>query len=178
MDILGERNEIIGNLETLLAFNKETKVSSNQNSLFGEIGGINVKLSITHQESASTKERLAWEKELLGLYISGHPLNEYKEKIEKYATPIKSIKENGKKDALVTVAAIIDEVRIVITKNNTTMAFIKMSDFSGTIETVAFAKIFESNKDILVADNIVAMKAKITERNGEKSLAIETIKKI
>ncbi len=178
MDILGERNEIIGNLETLLAFNKETKVSSNQNSLFGEIGGINVKLSITHQEPASTKERLAWEKELLGLYISGHPLNEYKEKIEKYATPIKSIKENGKKDALVTVAAIIDEVRIVITKNNTTMAFIKMSDFSGTIETVAFAKIFESNKDILVADNIVAMKAKITERNGEKSLAIETIKKI
>jgi DNA polymerase III alpha subunit len=58
------------------------------------------------------------------------------------------------------------------------MAFIKVSDFSGTIDAVVFSKLFETTKDILVADTIIALKGKVTERNGEKSLMIESLKKI
>lgn len=178
MDELGERNMIIGNLETLLNFNKEIKGNTNQDSLFGDIGGIKVKLSLSPQEEATIKEKLTWEKDLLGLYISGHPLNAYKEKIEKFGTLIKKIQTEIKVNTPVTVACIIDDVRIVTTKNNARMAFIKISDFTGTIDAVIFTKLFEDMKDILVNDNIIALKGKVTERNGEKSIMIESLKKI
>jgi DNA polymerase-3 subunit alpha len=178
MDDLAERNMIIGNLETLLAFNKEARGSGSQDSLFGSIGGIEVKLSLAPQIEATIKEKLTWEKELLGLYISGHPLNAYKEKIEKFGTLIKKIQTEVKVNTPVTVAAIIDDVRIVTTKNNTRMAFIKLSDFTGSIDAVVFSKLFDTVKDILVNDTIIAMKGKVTERNGEKSLMIESLKVI
>jgi DNA polymerase III subunit alpha len=178
MDNFTERNMIIGNLEKLLAFNKEVKGNINQDSLFGSIGGVVAKLSLDPQTEATIKEKLTWEKDLLGLYISGHPLNAYKEKIEKFGTVIKKIQTEVKVNTPVTVAAIIDEVKIVTTKNNSRMAFLKLSDFSGGIEAVVFSKLFETAKDILIVDNIIALKGKVSERNGEKSLMIETLKKI
>jgi DNA polymerase-3 subunit alpha len=178
MDDLAERNMIIGNLETLLSFNKEIKGNSSQDSLFGAIGGVEVKLSLIPQEEANIKEKLTWEKDLLGLYISGHPLNAYKEKIEKFGTLIKKIREEVKVNTPVTVAAIIDDVRVVTTKNNARMAFIKISDFTGSIDAVVFTKLFETTKDILVVDTVIAFSGRVTERNGEKSVMIESLKKI
>ena len=178
MDKLAERNMIIGNMEILLNFNKESRGSSNQVSLFGEIGGVVAKLSLNPQEPANSKEKLAWEKDLLGLYISGHPLDEYKDKIEKFGTLTKDVRLKSKVNDIVTVAAVIDEVKVFTTKTNTMMAFLRLSDFSGTIDAVAFAKVYETNKDILLADSVVAIKGKVTERNGEKSIAIDIVKKI
>jgi DNA polymerase-3 subunit alpha len=178
MDELAERNIIIGNLETLLSFNKESKVSANQDSLFEEIGGVSTTLSLSPQDPINKREKLAWEKELLGLYISGHPLDEYKDKIEKHGTLIKDIKRNCKTNQVVTVAAIIDEIKTFTTKNNSVMSFIKLSDCSGNIEAVAFSKIYETYRDILIANNVIAMKGKVVERNGEKSLSIEAVKAI
>jgi len=178
MDDFGERNMIIGNLETLLAFNKESRGQASQDSLFGAIGGIQAKLTLVPQIEATMNERLTWEKDLLGLYVSGHPLNAYREKIEKFGTLIKKIREETKVGMPVTVAAIIDDVRIVTTKKGDRMAFVKISDFSGSIDCVVFSKLYESTKDTLVVDTIIALQSKVTERNGEKSLMIESFKKL
>jgi len=178
MDCLSERNMIIGNLEILLSFNKEHKNVANQDSLFGDIGGIETKLTLSKQPETPKKEKLAWEKELLGLYISGHPLDEYKEKIQRLATEIKKIKNEVKNGMPVTVVGIIDDVRMVMTKKNDRMAFIKLSDYTGTIEAVVFPKTYEAHRETLINDNIIACQAKVTERNGEKSIAIENLKRI
>lgn len=178
MDCLSERNMIIGNLETLLSFNKENKTIANQDSLFGSIGGIETKLTLKEQPETPKKDKLAWEKELLGLYVSGHPLDEYKEKIEKLATEIKKIKNEVKNNMPVTVVGIIDDVRMVMTKKNDRMAFIKLSDYTGTIEAVIFPKTYETHRETLINDNIIACQGKVTERNGEKSIAIDNLKKI
>jgi DNA polymerase-3 subunit alpha len=178
MDDLAPRNMIIGNLETLLAFNKESRGTPAQDSLFGSIGGIEVKLSLEPKEEATMNEKLTWEKELLGLYISGHPLNAYKEKIDKFGTLIKKVKTEVKVGMPVIVAAIIEDVRVVTTKKGDRMAFVKISDYSDTIDTVIFSRLYEQNKELLVKDNIIAFQAKVSERNGEKSLMIESLKKI
>ncbi|MFA5773139.1 MAG: DNA polymerase III subunit alpha [Candidatus Paceibacterota bacterium] len=178
MDELAERNMIIGNLETLISFNKESRGGGSQDSLFGSIGGIKTNLSLVEQPKVTMKEKLIWEKELLGLYVSGHPLSEYKEKIEKFGTLIKSVKKDVKIGVPITIAAIIDTVKIVTTKNNNRMAFIRISDFSDSIEAVVFSGLFEKNKDILIPDTIIALQGKVTERNGEKSIMINAFKKI
>lgn len=179
MDDLAPRNMIIGNLEILLAFNKESRGIAAQDSLFGVLGGIETKLTLAPQPEATMNEKLTWEKDLLGLYVSGHPLDNYREKIEKFGTLISKIKTDEVKVGMpVTVAAIIDDIRIVVTKKGDRMAFIKVSDFSSTIDGVLFSKLFESTKDILIKDTIIALQAKVSERNGEKSLMIESFKKI
>jgi DNA polymerase-3 subunit alpha len=178
MDEFGDRNIIIGNIEILVSFNKESRGIQAQDSLFGEIGGIESKLVLEPKPLATQNEKLAWEKDLLGLYISGHPLDQYKEKIEKFGTLIKKIKEEVNVGMPVTVACIIDDIRIVTTKRNDQMAFIKISDFSGTTEAVVFSKLYITSREVLIKDNIVAIQAKVTERNGEKSLMIESLKKI
>jgi DNA polymerase-3 subunit alpha len=91
---------------------------------------------------------------------------------------IKKIKEEVNVGMPVTVACIIDDIRIVTTKRNDQMAFIKISDFSGTTEAVVFSKLYITSREVLIKDNIVAIQAKVTERNGEKSLMIESLKKI
>lgn len=178
MDDLGDRAQIVGNMEMLLAFNKESRGSQTQSSLFGEIGGITATLNLTTVPNASQAELLAWEKDLLGLYISGHPLDAYKEKIEKVGTTIKKIKTEIRIGMPVTVAVIIDAIRPVTTKKGDRMAFLKLSDHTGSIEAVLFSKLFETTKDIVEADKIIALTAKVTERNGERSIVIENLKQI
>lgn len=177
-DMVNHRNMIMGNLEKLIAFNKESRGASAQDSLFGSIGGIEVKLSLIDQNEATLQDKLTWEKDLLGLYVSGHPLDNYKDKIEKFGTLIKKVKEEIRVNSPVTIAAIIDDIRIVTTKKNDRMAFIKISDYTGSIDAVIFSKLYETNKEILIKDTIIALQGKITERNGEKSIMIENFKKI
>ncbi len=178
MDDFGDRNTIIGNLETLLAFNKESKGTGAQDSLFGDIGGIETKLTLRDQTPATMIEKLTWEKELLGLYISGHPLDAYKEKIEKFGTLIEKAKTETRIGLPITMAVIIEDVRVINTKKGDRMAFIKLSDYSGTIEAVVFSKLYEAQREILVKDMIIALQGKVTERNGQKSIMIESLKKI
>lgn len=178
MDDFEDRNMILGNLDTLLAFSKDARTPSAQDSLFGSIGGIEAKLNLITQEKATQVEKLTWEKELLGLYISGHPLDAYKDKIAKFGTEIKTIKNETKVGMPVTVACIVEDVRIIMTKNNDRMAFLKLSDYTGTIEAVVFSKLFEKVKDDLIKDTILACNAKVSSRNGDKSLQIENLKRI
>lgn len=179
-DDFGERGVLIASIEELLAYNKEVgKTNESQGSLFGG-SGIEIKTSLTLKQSepASQKERLAWEKELLGLYISGHPLDRIREKIEKLPKTIAKIKEHGKEKDAVVLAGLVEDVRMVITKNNDRMAFLKVSDFTGTIEACIFPKTFKELSKICEAEKCIAFNARVSIRNGEKSLIIEQAKEV
>ena len=179
MDSFGEdRGQLLGNIETMLSYSKESIANKNQNSLFAGLDTPISKLNFRESVTLSKKEILTWEKEYLGLYISGHPLEEYKERMEKGgASPIQFIKEHGREGKQYLVAGIVEEMRSVFTKKGESMAFIKVADFTGRIDGVLFPKIYADSKDIQV-DSCVVVTTKISIRDGEKSLQIEKIKKI
>ncbi|MFA5934227.1 MAG: DNA polymerase III subunit alpha [Candidatus Paceibacterota bacterium] len=180
MDDFGERGQLIANTETLLAYNKELgRTNENQVSLFGGSDiVISSSLRLQPAEPASQTEKLVWEKELLGLYISGHPLDRVREKIEKLNHSISKIKEIGKDKEEITIACIIEDARTVTTKNNERMAFLKVSDFTGTIEAVVFPRLFKDIGKLFEVEKCIALSGRITIRNGEKSIAIEKAKEI
>ncbi len=178
LDDLAERNMIIGNLETLLAFNKEARGVASQTSLFGSLGGVQSKITLVPQAAATNKEKLEWEKDLLGLYISGHPLDAFRDKIEKFGVVVSKVREELKNNAPVKMVAIIDTVRVVMTKKNDRMAFVGFSDFTGNLEAVVFPDAFEKNKDTLVTGKIIALSGKVSTRNNEKSIIIEELKEL
>jgi DNA polymerase-3 subunit alpha len=180
MDEWSDRGVMLANLEAMLEYNHETsKQNQNQVSLFS--GATEVKAPEFKMKSApiaTQAEKLLWEKELLGLYISGHPLDRIREKLESRNMNIKKVKEEMRNGMQVTVAGIIENFRQVITKNNDRMAFLKISDLTDSIEAVAFPSIFKESIDILVLEKCIALSGKVSNRNGEKSIIIEAVKEI
>jgi DNA polymerase-3 subunit alpha len=179
MDELGERGQIIFNMENALAYSKGLgKENSAQASLFGLMStpASLPSLKLKECEPAKPFEKLAWEKELLGLYISGHPLDKYREKLEAREWNNKKLKEEGKENMPVTIVGLIEEMREVITKKNEKMAFIKIADLNDTIEVVVFPRTFETYKEFLALEKCVAVKGKFSKRNGEPSVIADAMK--
>lgn len=182
MDCFGEdRGVMMSNIELMLEYNKESgQAHADQDSLFGGMSNAeNVHdLKLNHAPNVEMKDKLAWEKELLGLYISGHPLERYRDIITKKDIDIKRALEKGKEDQVVIFAGIVNEVRIVQTKKNETMAFITISDFSGSAEAVVFPRTYTEFRPLIEVDKCLAIKAKINSRNGEKGFVIERVKQL
>ena len=180
MDEWNDRGILLANLEAMLEYNHErNKQNENQISLFG--GSAEVKapeFKLQPGKVATQAEKLLWEKELLGLYISGHPLDRLREKLSKRTVNIKKIKEELGNGMPITIAGIIESCRQVVTKNNERMAFLKIADLTDSIEAVCFPSIFKDYIDILVPEKCIALSGKVSNRNGEKSIIIEAVKEI
>ena len=180
MDILGERNQMLVNIDDALDYNRQAvKSKQNQSSLFSlmqdktSIPNLNLKKT----EPATQEEKLMWEKELLGLYISGHPLNKFKDKMEKIKTKISDAKKLPNNMPIVT-AGMIEEIRKVMTKKNEPMLFIKLSDFTDSIEMVIFPRKLNDYGDIIREGNCIGVRGKISIRNNEPSIIVEEMKEM
>ena len=179
-DEMEERGKLLGNLEDMLAYNHEgNKQSENQISLFGGANKIKTpEFKLADKPPATQAEKLLWEKELLGLYISGHPLDRLRDKLESRNMNIKKIKEEVGNGLSVTIAGIIETSRQIITKNNERMAFLRIADLTDSIEAVCFPGVFKESIDILVPEKCIALSGKVSNKNGEKSIIIEALKEI
>lgn len=121
------------------------------------------------------KQKLEMEKEVMGIYMSGHPLNEYSDICEKYKLyNIKKINEefeekgeNINLEKKITLLGIIQDKKVLNTRSNSTMAFVKFEDTTGTIEIVAFANIFEKYYNLFEKGSTVVINGKFSIRDDE-----------
>lgn len=174
----GGRGELIANLETLLAFNREQgeALERSQDSLFALFGSPESNdVVVTKAQNAPQSQLLAWEKELLGIYVSGHPLMAYKAELAKRPS-IASVKIDGRQGIPVVIAGIIDESKEIMTKKGDHMAFMKISDLTDTIEVVIFPDLLREKKEVCVSQTCVAIKGRYSLRNGTPSIVAEAVK--
>ncbi len=178
-DAFEERGRLLGNTEVILEYNKKlhkTEVPTGP-SLFGDaFMKTTPTLTLREYDPMPKAEMLQNEKDLLGLYVSGHPLDKFREKIEKLGRPLSDIRENGTQNQPVVCAGIITDIRDIYTKKGDRMAIIKVADFTTTIEVAVFPRIYADVSQALVKERCIAMKAKVNIRNDEKSLILDTIK--
>jgi DNA polymerase-3 subunit alpha len=174
----GERNLLLHNLDKLLTFAKEEREKETSgDSLFSGMFGSEVhEIKLDPAEKTNPADKLMWEKELLGLYISGHPLQSFKHKLEKRDKDIKKLKETAKEKTPVVFGGIIEEVKSIMTKKGEKMIFLRIADMGDSIEAVAFPKVFEEFQDILIPESCVVVKGTFSLRNGEKSVLVEKVK--
>ena len=142
------------------------------------------------------KEILSMEKEMMGLYVSGNPLDEYTEEIAKMSTittkelnesamsfndeEVESVQSfesfDGKKE---TIAGIITGLKKIFTKSNRQMCFGTIEDLYGSIELIAFPNIYDKYSEVLSEDSIVCIDGKISAKEGEKpKIIIEKVSKL
>ncbi len=176
-DRFAERGVMFANVENLLSFNKEHVAGkeANQNSLFGGIASALNTLTMTPAPDVPKSQKLLWEKELLGVYVSGHPLDAFTAELESRSN-IAQIKADGRNGIPVITAGMIETVKELLTKKGDKMAFIQLSNLTDTIEMVAFPEVFQTHKDLLVPGTCVAIKGKLNIRNDEPSILVDRIK--
>lgn len=178
-DSLGDRSELLFNLESVQAFasklQKEAK--SGQTDLFGLLGesSSSVASSINFQAAPmkhTEKERLMWERELMGLYISAHPLDEYAQYFAEQTVPLSTLtKANDEQKAI--VGGLISMIRTIITKNGTKMAFINLEDKTGETEVIVFPKLYQRMSDQLGQDVAIRIEGTINARDRDGNLMDE-----
>ncbi|MCK5085399.1 DNA polymerase III subunit alpha, partial [Candidatus Parcubacteria bacterium] len=181
-DSMEERSKLLANMERILNFAKEHQQAKNngQVSLFGDLGSsendIN-KLQLSDAKLIDKTEKMAWEKELLGLYVSDHPLKEYSSYLR---NNFKSIKDLAKEEVnqIVKVGGIITKIQKIITKSGKAMVFAVIEDLTGKIEVLVFPRLLESNQEIWEEGNIVSIKGKLNDKDGVFKLLCEEIRRI
>ncbi len=167
LDSLGlERNQAVENINEILKFNNMIKKhhASNQIGLFGNAFSGSLKLQPTPEADMQTK--LNWEKELLGLYISDHPLNYYKEQM-KVTKPIKEALTIKSESLNFYIGGLVKRVNRITTKTGKPMAFATIEDFEENIEIVVFPKTYEQNSAAWQEGNIILVIGHMSWRNNE-----------
>jgi len=178
MDKLGERKQIIENMYELLQYSKDfASKPEGQDSLFGEDVSVS-EITLEKTEPATMEQKLIWEKELLGLYISGHPLDKFSKQLSKNQTNLIKVKKESLEGLTTVVAGIVEECKPILTKKGDKMAFVRLSDFSGSLEVVVFPKVYTEFADLLEEEKCIMIKGKISKRNDETSLLAEKIKEL
>ena len=175
-DAFGERSDILFNLETITAFAQkiQKEALSGQTDLFGTLSesAAEVQPTINLQSAPvkhSDKEKLMWERELMGLYLSSHPLDNYDAYFNEQTTPLTHITQDidGRN---VTVGGLISTARTIITKSGTKMAFVKIEDKLGELEIVVFPNLFEEVGAKLIQDAVIRISGKVNARDRDGNL--------
>lgn len=120
-------------------------------------------------EEVLLEVRLAWERELLGMYFSGHPLDKYRDYLRRHTVSLAHIEQVPDR-AEVTVGGRVSEVKRIITRAGEEMAFVTLEDEYDSIEVIVFPKVWQQAKTFLAKDRIVTARGNIEEHEGIRRL--------
>jgi len=181
LDHIEERNQMLENIETLLDFTrkKQKDKENGQTTLFTGIHNTNKTDGLTLKKSnpAKRQQKLIWERELLGLFVSEHPLKEYEEILKKYAKPIGEV-GSQRYQTQIKIVGIITKIKKILTSNKEIMAFIKIEDPSGEIEIIVFPKTFKTNAEILEENKTISVTGKISRKDESLKIIVEKVREV
>lgn len=187
MDLFGKRNAMIRVLDEIKASGTSLAktIATGQGSLFDEVDLVSqnpqtgyIESILNSVEEAPKEEILSWERELLGFYLTEHPLLKISDKLSKVTTTnvgdIDTLAYSGK---TVTLAGIIISIRKTFTKmKKEEMCFVKLQDMTGTIEIIIFPRVYDLAKTYLMLDQIVVISGKLEESEETPIMIAEAVK--
>lgn len=193
VDLLESFETVIDNINS-----NRKRNYANQVNLFETVEEKSTIIIPKSKRQISKKELLDMEKEVIGIYVSGHPLDEYSEYISKNSTiTTKELTVNDENNELdsenedkneniinydskqVVICGIIENSRIIFTKNNDQMMFAEMSDMYGSIELILFPGMFAKYSKSIESGNVVQIKGKVSMKENEKAkILVSDVQKI
>ncbi|MEK7447610.1 MAG: DNA polymerase III subunit alpha [Patescibacteria group bacterium] len=178
MDDFGDRSTLLFNLEKILEFAQK----SQKNSLSGQIdlfGGQGIEMPGLKLEKppadATSKEKLGWERELLGIYISEHPLDGYQEYVANNGiTSLKNLDDDTTSKE-VRVACVVSNIQKILTKKKESMLFVKVEDKSGSGELVVFPKTLTAYKEFFVEGRLLLINGKVNMKDNDPKILVDSV---
>lgn len=171
-DRFGDRSQLLHNMDAMLSYAQrvQKEANSGQVDLFGEMDDTaDYKAQLSLEPASITynqREQLLWERELLGLYLSQHPLDMFTSFLEEQTLPLNQLKaeHDGKN---VTVGGVITDMREILTKKGDKMAFVKLEDKSGETEAILFPSTYQQTLGVWERDRIVLIRGKVNARDRD-----------
>ncbi len=178
-DAFKSRSILLNNIDSLISFSQKTQKEqeSGQVDLFGSSEDTAVstvaEITLGPEEIAYTQtEFLQWERELMGLYLSAHPLSDFENYLSEKTNPISTVtkRDEGKK---ATVGGLVTDVRVIQTKKGDSMAFVKIADTTGESELIVFPRVYEQTGWLWEQDKVVLVDATVNAKDREGNLVDE-----
>jgi len=178
LDIFGERNQILTAMEQILNLSRESQRAKDngQTSLF--TGQPNIKISsfkLPDVVPADKKERLSWEKELLGLYISEHPFKNYEKRLAKIATFCKNLSKDQVSQR-VKIGGFINKIKKINTRAGQPMLFVEIEDTTGRIEVLVFPNTLEQTSTAWQEEKVVLVSGRLSDRDDNLKIICDSVK--
>ena len=158
---------------------RQREKASGQIGLFGEETMIVAEdINLPQLPEIPKEQRLAMEKEMTGFYVTGHPLDKFREKLNSYSNINELLANNQADGKLVRAAGLITNAKRITTKSGDMMCFITIEDFSNQIEVVVFPRLFEKINRILVPDTPVAVSGRLNINEDRANIVAESMKRL
>lgn len=185
LDIFGKRRALLSSYPELVekASRTQKDIARNQASLFSDpepIVSNNEYSGLIDMEEFSEREMLMFEKELLGFFLTNHPLSQELENLARYITHNIADLEEEKEETALKIGGLVSSVKKIITKkSNQEMAFISIEDIAGvTIECVVFPKTYENTKNVLLRDAIVVIEGRLQFKDERPVIIVENVSRL
>jgi DNA polymerase-3 subunit alpha len=178
-DRFGDRSEFLHNMDVMLAFANrlQKEANSGQVDLFGALDDTAsvARPQLTLEKAAlvyNPREQLLWERELLGLYLSQHPLSMFSTYLAEQTMPLAELKPEHDSKAVVVGGSITD-MREITTKNGAKMAFVKLEDQSGELELILFPNAYQQTTGLWERDRVILARGKLSAKDREGNIGEE-----
>jgi DNA polymerase III subunit alpha len=180
LDSLGKRCEVLAGLDRVTGISESHFKSKEcgQLSIFGSDIGLVEHINLPSAEEIDNRVKLEWEKELMGLYLSGHPLSDYlpyiKGRITHYTGQIMEAEDQSE----VIVAGSISDLRTTITKKGDEMGFARLEDIQGEVNLTIFPRTWKECGYLFQSEGVLFVKGTYETRRGEPQILVNYVEKI
>jgi len=177
LEAFGARKALLEALDQILAVSNShlRAAQSGQMSFFGNISGVEEEIVLPPATTLDRREQLEWERELIGLYVSDHPITPFLPMLQDKITHFSAqLPEAGNKDKVV-VAGMVTRFRNYQTKNGKSMGFVTIEDIQGTIELVVFPSTWDKYHTLVRPDQVLLVEGKLDVDNGDPKVLVDKI---
>jgi len=178
LDSFGQRTSILDSLDRIMAISAShfRAIETGQMSLFGSCTGIAEEIELPRSRTEIThKEMLNWERELLGLYVSDHPLSNVINDLADIVTHYSGQLADAESEERVRLAGLVIRIRHHQTKSGQSMAFVALEDLQGEIELVIFPRTWAKVMGVIHIDDIVLVNGKVDNKGSEPKILVDNI---
>lgn len=180
LDAFGDRRAILSVMDRIVAISESHYRAKEEGQLtfFGAVEGLKEEIRLPDFTSMNPKEKLEWERELLGLFLTDHPLSAYMKTIKKTVTHYSGQLKEAEQKEEVTVAGRLTNIRSIVTKKGDPMGFATVEDIQGSIGLVIFPRTWAETHDLLVEDEVVLVRGKVDTEGMDAKVLVDEIRKL
>lgn len=178
LDSLGSRQALLESLDRITAISSAhfRAAENGQMSLFGVSTGVIEEIVLPEvSKEIPRREILNWERELIGLYVSDHPLSPYMELLNQVVSHFSGELSEVPPDGKVRVAGVVTRVRPHTTKTGKAMGFVTIEDIQGAIELLVFPRTWEQHRQVLVTDQVLMVEGRVDAQGNEPKVLVDSI---
>ncbi|MCK6540085.1 MAG: DNA polymerase III subunit alpha [Anaerolineales bacterium] len=178
LDVFGNRAALLASLDRIssISNNHFRAAEAGQLSLFGDSTGVVEEITLPEVNNVDRREMLGWERELIGLYISDHPLTPYQQTFAQIVSYFSGQLNEAQHEEKVRVAGLVTSVRPYMTKTNKPMGFVTLEDIQGNMDLVLFPRTWERTREMLTVGQIVIVEGKVDANSAPPKVLVDTVR--